>query len=74
MSNQKKFLDIKKNEGKINLEEFYISFKYKMFFYLIIIIIDYKRLKLSFSNNEKSSIFSDINLLYKFLNLIGLMK
>jgi len=73
MSNQNKFLDIKKNEGKINLEDFYISFKYKMFLYLIIIIIDYKRLKYSFNNNEKT-IFRDVNLFYKFLNLIGLMK
>ena len=44
-----------------------------MFFYLIIIIIDYKRLKISF-NNEKTSMFSDVNLLYKFLNLIVIMK
>ncbi len=72
-TNQNKFIDIKKNEGKTNLEEFYIYFKYKMFFYLIIIIIDYKRLKISF-NNEKTSMFSDVNLLYKFLNLIGIMK
>ena len=45
-----------------------------MFFYLIVIIIDYKRLKISFNNNEKTSIFSDVNLLYKFLNFIGIMK
>lgn len=73
MTYQKNFLELKKNEGKINLNEYYISFKYKIFFYLIVLIIDFYRFKVTFFM-EKNSMFNDINLIYVFLKSIGILK